>query len=236
MLSCHACCVLSRVSCNGDSLLLSSYLFRIGRIENPSCSACGNSSQNTSHFILHCPATESLRHSLFGDFLSLYNLWSRPRSVDRLLGLYGLPPCPTPSEGIGYSTTTRLPQKRLKSRRPFVPAAWKLFNNLSELGISVVQWTNYRWSEKYSKAHLHCMFLFPGLVLDPLKLVCSEHLELGSIACGLALGVLICPCTNGSCSLFEWRVWCHQTNHRPRYLGMLHKSGTSKGGRSDGFR
>ena len=36
----HACCVLSRLRCNAHSLLLSSYLFRIGRI-GTSCSACG---------------------------------------------------------------------------------------------------------------------------------------------------------------------------------------------------
>ena len=32
----HARCVLSRLRCNGQSLLLGSYLSRIGRIENPS--------------------------------------------------------------------------------------------------------------------------------------------------------------------------------------------------------
>ena len=95
----HARCVLSRLHCNGHSLLLGSYLSRIGRIENPSCSACGHPSQDTSHLILHCPATDSLRRSLFGD--SLYNLWSRPWGVARLLGLHGLPPCPHPSEGVG---------------------------------------------------------------------------------------------------------------------------------------
>ena len=61
----HARCVLSRLRCNGHSLLLGSYLSRIGRIENPSCSACGHSSQDISHLILHCPATDSLRRSLF---------------------------------------------------------------------------------------------------------------------------------------------------------------------------
>ena len=65
----HGRCVLSRLRCNGHSLLLGSYLSRIGRIENPSCSACGHSPQDTSHLILHCPATDSLRHSLFGDSL-----------------------------------------------------------------------------------------------------------------------------------------------------------------------
>ena len=51
----HARCVLSRPRCNGHSLLLGSYLSRIGRTENPSCSACGHSSQDTSHLILHSP-------------------------------------------------------------------------------------------------------------------------------------------------------------------------------------
>ena len=75
----HACCVLSRLCCNGHSLLLSSYLSRIGRIESPCCNACNeHPSQYISHLILHCPATDSLPRLLFGDPLSLYDLWSRP--------------------------------------------------------------------------------------------------------------------------------------------------------------
>ena len=101
MLPHHARCVLSRLRCNGHSLLLGSYLTRIGRIENPSCSACGHSSQDTSHLILHCPATDSLSRSLFGDSLCLYHLWSRPWGVVRLLWLDGLPPCRHPSEEVG---------------------------------------------------------------------------------------------------------------------------------------
>ena len=97
----HARCVLSRLRCNGHSLLLGSYLSRIGRIENFFCSACGHSSQDISHLILHYPAMDSLHRSLFGDSLSLYDLWSRPWGVARLLGLHGLPPCPNPSEGVG---------------------------------------------------------------------------------------------------------------------------------------
>ena len=97
----HARCVLSRLRCNGHSLLLGSYLFRIGRNENPSCSACGHPSQDVSHLILHCPAADSLRRSLFGDSVSLYDLWSRPWRVARLLGLHGLPPFPHPLEGVG---------------------------------------------------------------------------------------------------------------------------------------
>ena len=97
----HSCCVLSHLCCNGHSLLLGSYLSRIGRIENPSCSACGHLSQEISHFILHCPATDSLHRSLFDDSLSLYDLWSRPWEVAWLLGLHGLLPCPHRLEGVG---------------------------------------------------------------------------------------------------------------------------------------
>ena len=55
----HARCVLSRFRCNEHSLLLSSHLSRMGRIENPSCSACRHSFQDTSHLILHCPASDA---------------------------------------------------------------------------------------------------------------------------------------------------------------------------------
>ena len=97
----HARCVFSCLHCNGHSLLSSSYLSRIGRIENPSCSACRHPSQNTSDLILHCPAMDSWRRSLFGDSLFLYNFWSKPWEVARLLGLHGFPPCPHPSEEVG---------------------------------------------------------------------------------------------------------------------------------------
>ena len=55
----HASYVFSRLRCNGNSLLLSSCLSRIGRIEN-SCSACGHSFQDTSHLILQCPELRTL--------------------------------------------------------------------------------------------------------------------------------------------------------------------------------
>ena len=57
---CHACCVLSCLCCNKHSLLLSSCFSRMGRIENPFCSTCRHLSQDSSHLILHCPATNSL--------------------------------------------------------------------------------------------------------------------------------------------------------------------------------
>ena len=67
----HARCVLSRLRCNGHSLLLGSYLSRIGRIENSSCSACGHSSQDIFHLILHYPATDSAPLTLWPLSISL---------------------------------------------------------------------------------------------------------------------------------------------------------------------
>ena len=100
MLPRHALCVLSRLRCNGHSLLLSSFLSRIGRIENPSCSACEHPSQDTFHLICTVQL-RTLRCSLFGDSLSLYDLWSRPWGVVRLLGRHGLPPYSHRWEGVG---------------------------------------------------------------------------------------------------------------------------------------
>ena len=98
VLSCHARWVLLS---SLERTKLSVKLFtRIGRIENAFCSASGHSSQDTSHLILHCPATDSLRHSLFGDSLSLHDLWLMLWGVCRFLWPYGLWPYTHPSEGV----------------------------------------------------------------------------------------------------------------------------------------
>ena len=76
MLPRHSRTAFSRHRYNGHSLPLSSYLTRIGRIENPSCSACGHPSQGIFHLIIHCPAKNSLRRLPFGDSLPFYRLWS----------------------------------------------------------------------------------------------------------------------------------------------------------------
>ena len=83
--------VLSRLRCNGHSLLLSSYFSSIGRIENPSCSACEHPCQDTSHSAVQLRTLWRLSVSLR----------SRPWRVSRLLGLHGLPPCPHSLEGFG---------------------------------------------------------------------------------------------------------------------------------------
>ena len=85
----HARCVLSRLRCNRHSLLLGSYLARIGRIENPSCSACGHLSSHSALFS-------------YGLFVPL-TLWRLSVSVRPLVETLGS--CPTsampPSLGRG---------------------------------------------------------------------------------------------------------------------------------------
>ena len=52
--------------------------------------------------------------------------------------LYGL---------LSGSSDTR--QVRLRSRRPFVPGARNILNNLARLGIRASEWTNHKWKTKY---------------------------------------------------------------------------------------
>ena len=40
-------------------------------------------------------------------------------------------------------------QERLRSRRPFVPAARNLLNNLAGLGIHASEWINHKWNAEY---------------------------------------------------------------------------------------
>ena len=105
--ACHARCVFSRLRCNGQGLLLSFYFSRIGRIDNPSCSACGHSSQDTSRLILHCPATDSLSRSLFATFCLSTTSGSGPRVLPGFLGSMVFRHTPIPRKGSGNNNNNR---------------------------------------------------------------------------------------------------------------------------------
>ena len=63
--------------------------------------------------------------------------------------LYGL---------LSWSSDTR--QVRLRSRRPFVPAALNLLDNLATLGIRASEWTNHKWNAEYCEnASRLCAFV-----------------------------------------------------------------------------
>ena len=96
----HARCVLSHLRCNGYSHLLSSYLSRIGRMENPSCCTYGHPFQDP----LVSLCTVQLRtlyaaHSLATICLSTTSCPS-PRNFPGFWGSM-VPPCPHPSKGVG---------------------------------------------------------------------------------------------------------------------------------------
>ena len=86
----HARCVLSRLRCNGHSLLLGSYLSRIGRIENPSCSPCG-------HLSFHCALSS---YGLFAP-LTLWQLSVSLRSLVQTLESF-------PASGAPWSSAMPL--------------------------------------------------------------------------------------------------------------------------------
>ena len=48
---------------------------------------------------------------------------------------------------LSESSDTR--QARLRSRRPFVPAARNLLDNLARLGIRASEWKNHKWKTEY---------------------------------------------------------------------------------------
>ena len=105
MLPRHARFVLS-LRCNGHSFLFGFHRSRIGRIENPSCSARGHSCQDISDLILHCPATDSSPLALW-----LLSVFLRPlvQTLESFLA-FGAPwsPAMPSSLGRGRVTTTTL--------------------------------------------------------------------------------------------------------------------------------
>ena len=70
--------------------------------------------------------------------------------------LYGL---------LSGSSDTR--QVRLKSRRPFVPAARNLLNNLASLGIRASEWTNHKWNTEYCENASRLRAFMPGTSVRP---------------------------------------------------------------------
>ena len=56
---------------------------------------------------------------------------------------------------------------RLRSRRPFVPAAWKLLDSLSELDVRVKQWTKHKWNADYLESTSRIRAFIPRVSSRP---------------------------------------------------------------------
>ena len=63
---------------------------------------------------------------------------------------------------LSGSSGTR--QVKLRSRRPFVPVARNLLDNLARLGIRASEWTNHKWNAEYCEnaSKLHAFVLETG--------------------------------------------------------------------------
>ena len=66
---------------------------------------------------------------------------------------------------LNGSSDTR--QVRLKSRRPFVPAARNLLENLARLDIRSSEWTNHKWKTEYCKNASRLRAFVPGTSARP---------------------------------------------------------------------
>ena len=69
---------------------------------------------------------------------------------------------------LNGSSDTR--QVRLRSRRPFVPAAWNLLDNLARLGIRASECTNYKWKTEYCENASRLHAFVPGTGARPVKM------------------------------------------------------------------
>ena len=115
----HACCVLSRLRCNGHSLLVGSYFYRIGRIENPSCSACGHSSHRRTSLISFC--TVQLRTFCAAHSLATVCLFTTSRpDPGKLPGFWGsmvFRHAPIPRKGSGNQQQQHCWKKTVSVRK-----------------------------------------------------------------------------------------------------------------------
>ena len=143
--------------------------------------------------------------SVLNDALRIVTGCLRPTPTDYLPVLEGIQPAELRRIGatlslayrgsldlghILYKLLTGSPdghRERLKSRRPFVPAARKLLKDLTELDIRAAQWTDYKWSTEYSECSSDLRAFIPrtstrpmGMGLPRLSWVRHNRLRAGS--------------------------------------------------------
>ena len=105
--------------------------------------------------------------SVLNDALHIFIGCLRPTPTDHLPVLSGIQPAELRLMGATFSLAYRRSlnpdhilygllsgfsdtrQVRLRSRRPFVPAARNLLDNLAKLGICASEWNNHKWNAEY---------------------------------------------------------------------------------------
>ena len=128
--------------------------------------------------VWYCNAHTHLIDSVLNDALRIVTGCLHPTPTDHLPILSGIQPAELRRMGatlslayrgsldhdhilhglLSGSSDTR--QVRLRSRRPFVPGAWNLLDNLARLGIRTSEWTNHKWNAEYCEnASRLCAFV-----------------------------------------------------------------------------
>ena len=161
-----------------------------------------------------CSVHTRLIDSVLNDALRIVTGCLRPTPTDHLPVLSGIQPAELRGMGAtlslayrGYldpdhilygllSGSSDTGQVRLRSRRPFVPAARNLLDNLARLGIRASKWTNHKWKTEYCESASRLRAFVPGTGAGLLGWAYPEQLGLSSTACGLVLGDSIRSCTN----------------------------------------
>ena len=110
---------------------------------------------------------------------------------------------------LSGSSDTR--QVRLRSRRPFVPAARNLLDNLARLGIRASEWTNHKWKTEYCENASRLRAFVPGTGARPAEmgLPRASRVKLNSLRTGVGRfhpfmhKWVLAPSTNCECGASE---------------------------------
>ena len=129
-----------------------------------------------------------LTDSVLNDALCIVTGCLRPTSTDHLPVLSGIQPAELRRLGATLSLAHRgslnpdhilygllsgssdTHQVILRSRRPFVPAARNLLNNLARLGIRASEWTNHKWKTVYCENVFRLRVFVPETGARPVKM------------------------------------------------------------------
>ena len=150
---------------------------------------------------------------VLNDALRIVTVCLRPTPTDHLPVLSGIQPVELRRMGATLSLAYRgsvdldnilygilsgssdVRQERLRSKRPFVPAAWNHLNNLAGFGIRAFEWTNHKWNADYCKNSTRLRVFVPRTGAMPVEIGLSRvtWVKLNRLRTGIGQF----HCTNG---------------------------------------
>ena len=192
--------------------------------------------------------------SVLNDALRIVTGCLRPTPTDHLPVLSGIQPAELRRMGTTFSLAYRGSldpdhilhgllsgssdnrQVRLRSRRPFVPAARNRLDNLARLGIRASEWTNHKWKTEYCENASRLRTFVPQTGARPvgMGLPRAAWVKLNRLRTGVGRfhssmhKWVLAPSPNCECGASEQTadhvlIACpiHRTPHRARGLTVL---------------